>query len=197
MAQHRRSNQRFAFYFSKVMCSQVAYSLSKCVTTTYEKVVRMQGLEIYFVIWAFFFQGLLIVHFALRKWAFEPYVMKIGWIVYALGLPSALLSIWFLLGGLTWSLWTGGFIYLVWALYGYHIDYRVKTPWRSPINWRIFGPYVTLYLATIMFYWWPLGLIDRSYWMVYAGLFVISTVLNVTSHKNPGRQHERKKLTGI
>jgi len=46
-------------------------------------------------------------------------------------------------------------------------------------------PYVNLYLASMMFYWWPLATIDRTLWYVYAALFVISAALNVISHNGP------------
>ncbi|MFA9403761.1 MAG: hypothetical protein ACERKY_11950 [Anaerolineales bacterium] len=140
------------------------------------------SLEVLFVVWSFFIQFVLIVHFASRKWAFERYTWKYGWIVYALSIPSVLVSLVILFGGKPWSFWLGGFIFLVWAIYGYRIDYVQQRRWRNPVNWRIGGPYVTLYLATIMFYWWPLGLISRTLWFLYAGLFVISTWLNITSH---------------
>ena len=105
--------------------------------------------------------------------------------MYALSIPAVATSIILLLGSKTWSLWLGGFIYFVWAVYGYFIDYVRKIQWRDPIHWQVFGPYVLLYLATVMFYWWPLTLIRRPLWYVYATLFIISTMLNVTSHKKP------------
>jgi hypothetical protein len=142
----------------------------------------LDRLEILFVIWAFVFQIILIIHFALRKWRFNT-AMRYGPIVYGLGIPAAALSILLLLGGKTWSLWIGGFTYLVWGIYGYSIEYVQKIEWRNPIRWGIFGPYISLYLATIMFYWWPLALFSRPLWYVYAGLFVIATILNATSHK--------------
>ena len=43
--------------------------------------------------------------------------------------------------------------------------------------------YVLLYLAKIMSYWSPLAIIDKLSWVAQAALFVISTTLNVTSHK--------------
>lgn len=147
----------------------------------------MSNLELLFVIWAFTFQSVLIIHFALRKWAFEV-VQRYGWIVYALSIPAAIISVALLVGGLSWSFWLGGFLYLIWAAYGYRTEYIEKnTTWRSPLYWPVAGPYVTLYLATIMFYWWPLGLIERWMWYLYAILFVVSTILNVTSHK-PARK---------
>jgi len=135
-----------------------------------------------FVMWAFAFQIVLIIHFALRKWFFESYTMKFGWIVYALSIPAVVISIILLLGGKSWSFWLGGFLFLIYAAYGYYIDYVKQIPWRNPLDLSIMFPYVTLYLSTIMFYWWPLALISRPLWFVYAALFIISTILNITSH---------------
>jgi hypothetical protein len=144
----------------------------------------LDDLEVLFVAVAFLFQIVLIVHFALRKWNFDL-SMRHGWIVYALSVPAAAVSVVLLLGGKTWSLWLGGFIYLTWAVYGYTVEYAKGIQWRNPIRWPIFGPYVLLYLATVMFYWWPLGLVRRPLWVVCAVLFILSTTLNVTSHKGP------------
>jgi hypothetical protein len=144
----------------------------------------LDALDALFVCWAFLFQIILIIYFALRKWRF--YIsMQYGPIVYALSIPAVAISIILLFGGKTWSLWLGGFIYFAWAVYGYFVDYVRKIQWRDPIRWQVFGPYVLLYLATVMFYWWPLAHIRRPLWYVYATLFIISTMLNVTSHKNP------------
>jgi hypothetical protein len=144
--------------------------------------IGLDCLEGSFVIWAFLFQIILVIHFTLRKWRFDI-AMRYGPIVYALGIPAAVLSVILLLGGKTWSLWIGGFIYLVWGIYSYWVEYVRKIQWRNPPRWTIFGPYIFLYLATIMFYWWPLALFSRPLWIAYAVLFVISTVLNTTSHK--------------
>jgi hypothetical protein len=151
--------------------------------------IGSDSLEILFVLTAFLFQIVLIIHFALRKWRFDL-AMRHGWIVYALSIPAAAVSILLLLGGMTWSLWLGGFIYLIWAIYGYSVEYIKKIEWRSPIRWSIGGPYVVLYLATVMFYWWPLALINKPLWYGYAVLFIISTLLNVTSHKVSKKQDQ-------
>jgi hypothetical protein len=142
----------------------------------------LDNLETLFVVWAFFFQIVLIVHFAIRKPFYESYTEKYGWIVYALSIPAAVISIVILLGGKPWSFWLGGFIFLIYAAYGYRIDYVKKLQWRKPLDKSILFPYVILYLATVMFYWWPVGLLNRTLWFVYAVLFVIATYLNITSH---------------
>ncbi len=143
---------------------------------------NLDKLDKLFVVWAFLFQTVLIVHFALRKPFFESYTMKFGWIVYALCIPAAVISIFLLRGGKSWSFWLGGFLFLLYAAFGFWVDYVIKIPWRNPIRLSIMFPYVFLYLATVMFYWWPLALLNRRLWFVGAILFVIGTILNVTSH---------------
>ena len=139
-------------------------------------------LETLFVMSAFLFQVILIIHFALRKWRFDL-ALRYGRIVYILSVPAAALSLFILLDDKSWFLWLSGFIYLVWAIYGYTVEYIRGIQWRSPINWSVLGPYVVLYLATVMFYWWPLALIYKPLWYIYAVLFVFSTFFNVTSHQ--------------
>jgi len=143
---------------------------------------NLDSLDILFVMWAFFFQVVLIVHFAMRKRFFESYTQKFGWIVYALSIPAVVISVVLLLGGKTWSFWLGGFLFLLYAAYGYWIDYVKIIQWRKPLRLSIMFPYVFLYLGTVMFYWWPLGLLSRPLWVVFSVLFAIGTVLNVTSH---------------
>jgi hypothetical protein len=147
----------------------------------------MDQLDTVFVITAFLFQIALIVHFSLRKWFFNT-AIRYGPIVYALAIPAALVSGFILRGGKTWSLWLGGFLYLAWAIFGYGIEYVKKIEWRNSIRWSVLGPYVLLYLATCMFYWFPLALIYKPFWYVYGLLFVFATTLNVTSHKNPNQE---------
>ena len=143
--------------------------------------ITLESLDALFVLWAFLFQVILIVHFSLRKWFFDV-TIRYGWIVYALSVPAVVVRLILLVGGKAWSLWLGGFIYLAWAIFGYTVEYVRKIEWREPILLPVFGPYILLYLATVMFYWWPLALIDRRLWYAYALLFVASTALNVTSH---------------
>jgi len=142
----------------------------------------LDKLDTLFVIWAFFLQIILIIHFALRKPFFYSYTKKYSWIVYALCIPAAVISIILLLGGKTWSFWIGGFLFLIYSAYGYWIDFVKKISWRNPLRKDIMFPYVTLYLSTIMFYWWPLALLYRPLWFVFGALFVIGTILNITSH---------------
>ncbi len=139
-------------------------------------------LDIIFILWSFFFQIALIFHFAFRKKYFESYTLKKGWWIYALCIPAVLISILLLVNGKSWSFWLGGFIFVIYAAYGYWVDYIKKISWRKPIVLPVFIPYILLYLSTVMFYWFPLALINRSLWFYYAVLFVISTILNITSH---------------
>lgn len=144
----------------------------------------MSGLDRYdrlFVFTSFFIQIVLLVFFALRKCKFDT-AMHFGWIVYALAAPAVIVSLVLLVGGKPWYLWLAGFLYAAWAILGYVVDIARPVAWRSPILWPVFIPYVLLYLSSLMFYWWPLGNIQRPLWFIYTVLFVISTILNISSH---------------
>lgn len=142
----------------------------------------LTNLETLFVVWAFTFQIVLIIYFGLRKWSFNL-AIRVGGIMYTMGIPAAALSLILYRGGMPFSFWIGGFIFLLWSILGYSVEYVLKIKWRDPIRWPIFIPYVFLYLATIMFYWWPLGLLSSPLWFVYTLLVIVGFVLNVTSHK--------------
>ena len=144
--------------------------------------INLDKLYRLYIVWAFLVQIVLIVHFALRKPFFESYTMKFGWIVYALCIPATIISIFLARGGKNWPFWLGGFLFIIFSVFGYWIDYILQIPWRNPLQLRIMLPYAFLYLTTIMFYWWPVGLLSRPLWFVYAILFIIGTILNVTSH---------------
>ncbi|MBG6058766.1 hypothetical protein RCH16_001763 [Cryobacterium sp. MP_M5] len=146
--------------------------------------LNSSGQETGYVVAALLFQMLLVAHFALRRWRFDVAV-RYGWIVYALGIPAAALSVLLLAGGAPRWQWTGGFLYLAWAAFGFVVEYVRQIEWRSPVRWPVFVPYLALYLATSMFYWWPLARVGLWAWLAGAVLFVAATVLNVTSHRAP------------
>ena len=142
---------------------------------------RFDKFDLLFVIWAFTLQICLIALFAIRKTNLDL-ILQCGWVFYLLSVPAVIVSIIVLRAGKPYSFWLGGFIFLVWAIFGYIIEYQLGIKWRDPLVLSILIPYVLLYLGTIMFYWFPLGILSRPLWYIYAVLFVISTYLNVTSH---------------
>jgi len=109
----------------------------------------LDNLDTLFVIWAFFLQIILIIHFAVRKRFLESYTLKYGWIVYALCFPALVISLILLLNGKSWSFWLGGLLFLLFSGYGYWVDYIKGINWRNPLRKDIMFPYVTLYLGTI------------------------------------------------
>lgn len=143
---------------------------------------NLDNLDKLFVIWAFLFQIILIVHFAIRKPFFESYTQKFGWVVYALCIPAVIISVILWSGGKEWTIWLGGFLFLVYAVFGFWVDFVAKIPFRNPFRPWVALPYVILYLATVMFYWWPLWPLSRLLWGIYTVLYVIATVLNIRSH---------------
>jgi hypothetical protein len=142
---------------------------------------RFDKFDLLFIIWAFTLQICLIALFAIRKTNLDL-ILQYGWVFYLLSVPAVMVSIIVLRAGKPYSFWLGGFIFLVWAIFGYIIEYQLGIKWRDPLVLSILIPYVLLYLGTIMFYWFPLGILSRPLWYIYAVLFVISTYLNVTSH---------------
>ena len=143
---------------------------------------NLDSLDKLFVSWAFLLQILLIVHFAIRKPFFESYTQRFGWIAYALCIPAAVISVILMRGGKVWSFWLGGFLFVLFAIFGYWVDYVAQIQFRNPLRLSVVLPYIFLYLATVMFYWWPIGILNRSLWFVYGILFVIATILNIRSH---------------
>ncbi len=95
-----------------------------------------------FIVISLVFHIMMITHFALRKWRFH-FALRFGWIIYALSIPGATASIILLMAGSHWSFWLGGFLYLIWAGYGYYIEYLKHIEWRNPILWPVFDPNIT------------------------------------------------------
>ncbi len=150
-------------------------------------------LDTLFVLFAFLIQIVLIIHFALRRWAFGT-AMRYGWIVYALGIPAAALSMAQFVAGEPWYLWLGGLLFAIFGAFGFVVEYILHIEWRDPLYPPVFVPYIALYLGAICFYWWPLGTLDSVLWYLYTGLFLISTLLNALSHVGP-HEEERPRLT--
>ncbi len=146
----------------------------------------MGSTEIVYAVSALAFQTVLVVHFAVRLISLDIAV-RLGWIVYALSIPAAGVGIALLVAGADWSFAVAGLLFLVWATFGFVVEYVLRISWRSPIRWGVFVPYVVLYLATAMFYWWPLASISRVLWFTAGGLFVVATALNVASHRRVRR----------
>jgi hypothetical protein len=143
---------------------------------------NLDKIERLFVIWASTLQLCLIAHFAVRKRFYESYTMQYGWVAYALAIPAVVVSILLLLNGKSWSFWLGGFLFMIFSLFGYWVDYIADISFRSPFRPDVGVPYVILYLGSLMFYWWPVGMLSRPLWFFYTVLFTISTVLNIISH---------------
>jgi hypothetical protein len=101
---------------------------------------KLDSLNRLVVVWVFFFQMVLIVHFAVRRRVFDSYTAKYGWLVYALRASAVVISIVLLLGGRSWSFWPGGFLFLMYAASGFWIDYVTGIEWRNPLRVSIMVP---------------------------------------------------------
>ena len=126
-------------------------------------------------------QVVLVIYFALTKWHVAG-ATPVGWLVYGLGIPAAALSVMLVKARKPWYLSAAGFLFALWAAFGVVVDIIHPVAWRSPMLPSIFMPYVLLYAASQMFYWWPLLKVHRVSWCIFAALYSLSTFLNVTSH---------------
>jgi hypothetical protein len=126
-------------------------------------------------------QVVLVIYFALTKWHVAG-ATPVGWVVYGLGIPAAVLSVMLLKARKPWYLWTAGFLFTGWSVFGAVVDIIHPVAWRSPMLPSIFIPYVLLYTSSQMFYWWPLLRMQRVSWCIFTALYSLSTFLNMTSH---------------
>jgi hypothetical protein len=100
-----------------------------------------------YVVAALLFLIVLVIHFGLRRWRFN-FAVRNGWILYALSLPCAGLSLFLVFAGAPWWMWTGGFLYLAWALFGFIVEYVRHVQWRGPVLWPVFVPATILSLGS-------------------------------------------------
>lgn len=143
----------------------------------------MDGYDRIFTLTAFILQFILLGYFVFRKVDFEQAVVR-GWIVYAMAVPALVVTFVMIRASKPWTFWVGGLLFTAWAILGFVVDIGRPVEWRSPPFLPVFIPYVLLYLGAQMFYWFPVGMLQRSLWYLYAFLFVISTYFNLTSHQS-------------
>lgn len=143
-------------------------------------------LQTMFVAFALISQTLLILNFAAYKW--KPGIQKKwGWIVYAFGWLALPLGLYFIASGGPWYSWFACILFAAWAIFGYIVDILRPVNWRGPIRWQILVPYLVLYISAQFAFWIPLWFIWPGYWIIYAVLYTISTVLNISNHPRPGK----------
>jgi hypothetical protein len=81
----------------------------------------LSGFDLLFATASFLIQAVLAVSFALRKWKYGS-AIRFGWIVCALAVPAAGVSLVLLLASRPWYQWLAGLLFSAWAGYGYWID---------------------------------------------------------------------------
>jgi hypothetical protein len=146
--------------------------------------INQDILQTGFVILAFLIQVMLVGNFAARNW--KPIIEeRLGWLVYAMGLPASILGVLFLVNDQPWCYWTATLLFAVWAAFGYVVDILSPVEWRKPAKWSIFIPYVVLFVSSLLAFWVPLWFIRPVFWIVYALLYGTHTALNMYSHFQP------------
>jgi hypothetical protein len=155
--------------------------------------INQDMLQTGFVILAFVIQVMLVVDFAARNW--KPSIEKrLGWLVYAMGLPASILGVLFLVNDQPWYYWTATLLFTIWAAFGYMIDIVLRVKWRGPAKRSIFVPYVVLFVSSLLAFWVPLWFIRPVLWGAYGLLYATHTALNMYSHFKP-RKGSRPGIT--
>jgi hypothetical protein len=126
-------------------------------------------------------QAVLVCFFATRRW-WPRRAPRTGQAAYGFAGLGLVLGVLLILTGYGWRLFAGPLLMAAWAGFGATVDLWRPREWRSPIEWSVLGPYVTLYLFAQMFMWWPLWGIERVAWAAFLVLFVVNTALNIRGH---------------
>jgi hypothetical protein len=127
-------------------------------------------------------QVALLAFFAAFHWR-PARAEGIGVIVYALGVPAAVLAVAYLVLGPAWPWALALLLYAAWAATGAWLDTIRRIPWRSPPRWRILVPYALLLTASLLAFWVPLWWIDRGVWVAFGALYAAHTTLNAMAHR--------------
>lgn len=135
-----------------------------------------------YLTFGFAFQALLALNFAARNWLPEL-ERRYGWIIYALGLVALAIGALMLIDGRAWYLVVAPLLLALWAGYGFRVDLWKPIAWRRPPHWPVFGPYVGLFVASLLLYWGSMWAIGVGYWIAFGLLYALHTALNIYSHR--------------
>ena len=134
------------------------------------------------IVFGFGCQVALLAFFAAYHWR-PSRAEGLGTIVYALGVPAAVLAVAYLVVGPAWPWALGLVLYAAWAAVGVWLDRARRIAWRSPPRWRILVPYALLLTASLLALWIPLWWVDRGLWLAFGVLYAAHTTLNATAHR--------------
>jgi hypothetical protein len=135
---------------------------------------------------------LLILIFLVRK-NHLALVRRIGWLYFFLAIP-ALYAIYLAEQEQADSRYIVFLvIFLAFLAIEALYDWILKIPFREQMDWRVFTPYVALYISAnygfIVMVWKYDSLAGG---IVMLGLFIIQVIANIASHPRPGGQAGRQ-----
>lgn len=143
---------------------------------------EVDRLLIAYVAFGIAIQVLLTLNFAARNWRPEL-ERSYGWIIYASGLISLALGVLMWIDARPWYFIAGPLLFSVWSALGFWVDIWRPVAWRSPPRWNVFGPYVGVYVASLLLYWGSMWTVGSSYWIAFGALYALHTALNIYSHR--------------
>ena len=126
--------------------------------------------------------GFLIFIFLIRKKRIAL-LQKVGWLYFLLAIPAIYAMILVQQEHKTqrYTIFLG--IFLAFLAIEAIYDWILKIPFRENMDWKVFAPYVALYISMnygFVVMVWKYDSIIRGLLML--GLFVIQIVLNIVSH---------------
>ncbi|HET7087646.1 MAG TPA: hypothetical protein VFL17_03250 [Anaerolineae bacterium] len=144
--------------------------------------IEQGALQTVYILFAFAVQIILIADFAARVWK-SALELRWGWLIYTLvGVAGLLLGVLLVVSRQPAYLAAGPLLLAIWAAVGYTVDVWRPVNWRSPPRWRIFIPYVGLYVTALLVMWVSMWFIGLAYWIAFGAMYAVHTGLNIYSH---------------
>jgi hypothetical protein len=134
------------------------------------------------IVFGFGCQLALLAFFAAHRW-WPTHEWALGRLVYALGIPAALLAMALAIAGTAFPWAFALALYAAWAALGAWLDLIRPIPWRDPPRWSILVPYARLLIAALLAFWIPLWWVDRRLWVAFGVLYAAHMTLNILSHR--------------
>ena len=83
-----------------------------------------------------------------------------GTLTISMGIPTGIIAVINLLNGRDWWLWVYPFLFVVFCLFTYIVDYALKIEFRKPRNLKILVPFLLIFYISIILMWgvtWSIG----------------------------------------
>lgn len=91
---------------------------------------------------------------------------RLGYVMFALGVPAAIAIVGFLRARAGLLSWLGPAVYIAFLALMLVVEHLAPVEFRSPPVYGVLVPYLVLFFGSILLMGLPMYRIDRSYWLV-------------------------------